>query len=225
MGNTSLEAAEKNRGEHAISTVLEQLIQALAVVGARAETEKAAVDTARIDAEVRGALYCRRKLSDFGVIIVLFGFNVLPFSIVILEILHELCRISLQQRSNLDIDEVSIFDLDCCFMYMPQLRHAQVERRHLETAVDESIKTLTIAGENGPPSASDDLQVNRSYPKYLVIVYGSCRTTSAVLHSFVLLKTLVHDIVLCRVEIHSVKTTFHVFECHQSLDIRFITTK
>lgn len=53
MGNTSLESAEKHRGEQAISTVLQQLIQALAVVGARAETEKAAVDTARIDAEVK----------------------------------------------------------------------------------------------------------------------------------------------------------------------------
>lgn len=52
MGNTSLETAEKHRGELAISTVLDQLIQALAIVGARAETEKAAVDTARIDAEV-----------------------------------------------------------------------------------------------------------------------------------------------------------------------------
>lgn len=54
MGNTSLETAEKQRGEHAIFTVLEQLIQALAVVGARAETEKAAVDISRIDAEVVG---------------------------------------------------------------------------------------------------------------------------------------------------------------------------
>ncbi len=53
MGNTSLETAEKHRGEQAISAVLKQLIQALAVVGARAETEKAAVDTARIDAEVK----------------------------------------------------------------------------------------------------------------------------------------------------------------------------
>lgn len=53
MGNTSLEVAEKQRGEHAISLVLEQLMQALAIVGAKAETEKAAVDTARIDAEVR----------------------------------------------------------------------------------------------------------------------------------------------------------------------------
>lgn len=52
MGNTSLESTEKNRGETVISTVLDQLIQALTIVGARAETEKAAVDTARIDAEV-----------------------------------------------------------------------------------------------------------------------------------------------------------------------------
>lgn len=57
MGNTSLETTEKQRGEHAICTVLEQLIQALAVVGARAETEKAAVDTARIDAEVDAYTY------------------------------------------------------------------------------------------------------------------------------------------------------------------------
>lgn len=52
MGNTSLETAERQRGESVISKVLDQLIQALAIVGARAETEKAAVDTARIDAEV-----------------------------------------------------------------------------------------------------------------------------------------------------------------------------
>lgn len=52
MGNTSLETAEKKRGENVISTVLQQLIQALAIAGARAETEKATVDTARIDAEV-----------------------------------------------------------------------------------------------------------------------------------------------------------------------------
>lgn len=52
MGNTSLETAEKHRGEQAMATVLDQLIQALTIVGARAETEKAAVDTARIDAEV-----------------------------------------------------------------------------------------------------------------------------------------------------------------------------
>lgn len=36
----------------------------------------------------------------------------------------------------------------------------QVERRHLEAAVDESIKTLDIAGTDaGPPATSDDLQV------------------------------------------------------------------
>lgn len=58
MGNTSLETAERQRGENAISTVLEQLIQVLAIVGARAETEKAAVDTARIDAEVHGSTVC-----------------------------------------------------------------------------------------------------------------------------------------------------------------------
>ena len=52
MGNIPLETAEKHRGEHAIATVLDQLIQALAIVGARAETEKATVDTARVDAEV-----------------------------------------------------------------------------------------------------------------------------------------------------------------------------
>lgn len=36
----------------------------------------------------------------------------------------------------------------------------QVERRHLEAAVDESIKTLDIAGASdcGPPATSDDLQ-------------------------------------------------------------------
>ncbi|CAB1110287.1 unnamed protein product [Ectocarpus sp. CCAP 1310/34] len=51
MGNISLETAERQRGESVISKVLDQLIQALAIVGARAETEKATVDTARIDAE------------------------------------------------------------------------------------------------------------------------------------------------------------------------------
>lgn len=56
MGNTSLETAEKHRGENVIAKVLDQLIQALAIVGARAETKKAAVDTARIDAEVRVSL-------------------------------------------------------------------------------------------------------------------------------------------------------------------------
>lgn len=62
MGNTSLETAERQRGENVISTVLEQLIQALAVVGARAETGKAAVDTARIDAEVSNrAVFLRGK--------------------------------------------------------------------------------------------------------------------------------------------------------------------
>lgn len=37
----------------------------------------------------------------------------------------------------------------------------QVERRHLEATVDESIKTLDIAGaaDGGPPATSDDLQV------------------------------------------------------------------
>lgn len=53
MGNTSLEDTERRRGEQAISAVLEQLIQALAVVAAKAEVEKAVVDTARIDAEVQ----------------------------------------------------------------------------------------------------------------------------------------------------------------------------
>lgn len=63
MGNTSLETAEKHRGEHAIATVLDQLIQALAIVGARAETEKAAVDTARVDAEVTAYPALLRSLS------------------------------------------------------------------------------------------------------------------------------------------------------------------
>lgn len=52
MGNTSLEDAERQRGEQAISTVLEQLVQALAVVGDRANAEKVAVDAARSEAEV-----------------------------------------------------------------------------------------------------------------------------------------------------------------------------
>lgn len=52
MGNTSLEDAERQRGEQAISTVVEQLVQALAVVGDRANAEKVALDTARSEAEV-----------------------------------------------------------------------------------------------------------------------------------------------------------------------------
>eukprot|EP00752_Nemacystus_decipiens_P010330 g9202.t1 len=107
MGNTSLETAEKHRGEHAIATVLDQLIQALAIVGARAETEKAAVDTARIDAEV--------------------------------------------------------------------------ERRHLEAAVDESIKTLDIAGagDGGPPATSDDLQGMLKEIRTLVSSTGSASAANA----------------------------------------------
>lgn len=40
----------------------------------------------------------------------------------------------------------------------------KVERRHLEAAVDESIKTLAIAGsaDDATPSTSDDLQVNNT---------------------------------------------------------------
>lgn len=53
MGNTSLEDAERQRGEQAISTVVEQLVQALAVVGDRANAEKVALDAARSEAEVR----------------------------------------------------------------------------------------------------------------------------------------------------------------------------
>lgn len=52
MGNNSLEDAERQRGQQAISTVLAQLIEALGVVGTRADAEKAAVETARVDAEV-----------------------------------------------------------------------------------------------------------------------------------------------------------------------------
>lgn len=52
MGNTSLEDAEQQRGTHAIAKVLEQLNQALTIVAGKAEAEKAAVDAARIDAEV-----------------------------------------------------------------------------------------------------------------------------------------------------------------------------
>lgn len=63
MGNTPLETAEKHRGENAIATVLDQLIQALTIVGARAETEKAAVDTARVDAEVTATPALLRWLS------------------------------------------------------------------------------------------------------------------------------------------------------------------
>lgn len=52
MGNTVLEGTERERGEKSIGQILEQLTEALAVVGARAETEKQAADKARIDAEV-----------------------------------------------------------------------------------------------------------------------------------------------------------------------------
>ncbi|CAM9214612.1 unnamed protein product, partial [Scytosiphon promiscuus] len=85
----------------------EQLIQALAVVGAKAETEKAAVDTARIDAEV--------------------------------------------------------------------------ERRHLETAIDESIKALTIAGsaDGAPPPTSDDLQGMLKEIRTLVTSSGSTSAANA----------------------------------------------
>lgn len=61
MGNVALEEAEKKRGQHSICTVLGQLNEALSVVGAKAAMEKAAVDTARINAEVlhTGALWCQ----------------------------------------------------------------------------------------------------------------------------------------------------------------------
>lgn len=60
MGNTSLEEAERARGQKAIAMVLEQLIRALTAVGARADKEKAVADAARIDAEVQ---YAKRQWS------------------------------------------------------------------------------------------------------------------------------------------------------------------
>lgn len=61
MGNVALEDAEKKRGQHSICTVLGQLYEALSVVGAKAAMEKAAVDSARINAEVlhTGAFCCK----------------------------------------------------------------------------------------------------------------------------------------------------------------------
>lgn len=53
MGNTALEDTERERGEKSFRQVLEQLIEALAVVGERADLEKQAADRAKIDAEVR----------------------------------------------------------------------------------------------------------------------------------------------------------------------------
>lgn len=46
---------------------------------------------------------------------------------------------------------------------VPLSYDAKVERRHLETAIDESIKALTIAGsaDGAPPPTCDDLQVSK----------------------------------------------------------------
>lgn len=52
MDNASLEEIERERGSKSIRVILEQLIEALGVVRARAEEEKAGVDSARVDAEV-----------------------------------------------------------------------------------------------------------------------------------------------------------------------------
>lgn len=52
MGNTVLETTERDRGESSMGQILEQLIEALAVVSVKAESEKQAADKARIDAEV-----------------------------------------------------------------------------------------------------------------------------------------------------------------------------
>lgn len=49
----------------------------------------------------------------------------------------------------------------------------QVERRHLEEAVDERIKTLGIAGsaDGGPPATSDDLQVCEQYHFVIIPIF------------------------------------------------------
>lgn len=58
MGNPSLEEAERQRGEQAIGAVLEQLAQALTVVGDKANSEKVVADAARAEAEVRCRCCC-----------------------------------------------------------------------------------------------------------------------------------------------------------------------
>lgn len=63
--------------------------------------------------------------------------------------------------------------LNCRFLCGSTAGNTQVERRHLEAAVDDSIKTLAMTGDDGPPSTSDDLQVNhfrKKQQKYLTSI-------------------------------------------------------
>lgn len=64
----------------------------------------------------------------------------------------------------------------------------QVERRHLEAAVDESIKTLDIADGGGPGATSDDLQVCEK-PLLTVILYVIVVICSVLLVLLLLLLT------------------------------------
>lgn len=64
MGNASLEGVERQRGEGVIAGILEQLIRALGVVIDKAEKDKAAVDAARIDAEVLSVLKHALRRAD-----------------------------------------------------------------------------------------------------------------------------------------------------------------